>query len=515
MVTLPQSGAGAGSDGRTAAPAGNRRRLLYLLLCMALLLATRAGHLTGPVDEPHSWRQCDTAFYALDFHREGIDLFHPAVCWMGGHKTLALEFPLPEALMALAYGLFGCHLVVARLVTLLFFCGAAAYLFLLVRRLFGERAAWPALAVYLVLPLGQFYSRALHVDFSAVFFAHAMTWHLLRGYERHSVAHNLAGLLFGVLAFLVKAPYAFYFALPLAAVMVSRFNRRAFAWFLVCLAVPTAVFLLWQVHAGAVNNAAPDWDYLPGYFKFVGMGQWYFGALALRFQPQLWGIVLSRLFHDVASAAGALLLLVGVLSAAGRRAVPQAGGRLFLCCWLAGLAGYLLIFFNLNQIHDYYQIPFLAPAALLIALGVQQIRDLVARHLPGMAPAAVPLLLAILALGAFWTAETRYYYIDHLRVEAGQVIAAGTPEGALVIVAAEMPDTDCRDPRILYRAGRCGWSVHLPQLTPDLIGRLRAEGADYLALVAPATDDIEAVFGYPAETVPLFTPPWKVLVCRL
>jgi hypothetical protein len=182
------------NNGQAGASMGNRRRLLYLLFCLALLLATRAGHLTGPVDEPHSWRQCDTAYYALDFHREGIDLFHPAVCWMGGHRTLALEFPLPEALMALAFDLFGFHLAVARLVTLLFFCGSAVYLFLLVRRLFGERAAWPALAVYLVLPLGQFYSRALHVDFSAVFFAHAMAWHLLRGYERRSALHNLAGV---------------------------------------------------------------------------------------------------------------------------------------------------------------------------------------------------------------------------------------------------------------------------------------------------------------------------------
>jgi 4-amino-4-deoxy-L-arabinose transferase-like glycosyltransferase len=502
------------NNGQAGASMGNRRRLLYLLFCLALLLATRAGHLTGPVDEPHSWRQCDTAYYALDFHREGIDLFHPAVCWMGGHRTLALEFPLPEALMALAFNLFGFHLAVARLVTLLFFCGSAVYLFLLVRRLFGERAAWPALAVYLVLPLGQFYSRALHVDFSAVFFAHAMAWHLLRGYERRSALHNLAGVFFGILAFLVKAPYAFYFALPLAAVMLSRFNRRAFVGFLVCLAVPASVFLLWQVHAGAVNGAAPDWDFLPGYFKFVGMGQWYFGALALRFQPVLWAIVLGRLLFDVATAAGALLLLPGVAVAVGKRYAPS-GGRLFLWCWLAGLAGYLLIFFNLNQIHDYYQIPFLAPVALLIALGMLRVRDLLARLLPGMTSVMVPLLLAVVAINAFWTAETRYYGIDHLRVEAGRVIAANTEEGSLVIVAAEMPDTDCRDPRILYRAERCGWSVHLPQLTPELIERLREEGAGYLALVAPANDDIEAVYGYTAETIPLFAPPWKVLVCKL
>lgn len=498
-----------------AQPGTHRRPIFYLLLCIVLLLATRAGHLAGPIDEPHSWRQCDTAYYALEFHREGIDLFYPAVCWMGGHKTLALEFPLPEALMALAFGLFGEHLFLARLVTLLFFCGSAAYLFLLVRRLFGERVAWPALAVYLVLPLGQFYSRALHVDFSAVFFAHAMAFHLLRGYERRSVAHSLAGAALGSLAFLVKAPYAFYFALPLAAVMITGFQRRAFAVFLFCLAVPAGLFLLWQTHAGAVNGAAPDWDFLPGYIKFVGMGEWYFGSLAMRVDPVSWGRLLGRLFRDVTTASGALLLLIGVVAAVGKRSGSDGDGRRFLWCWIAGLAGYLLIFFNLNLIHDYYQIPFLAPVALLIALGLIKVRDLAATRMTGAAPAVIPLLFLVLTANALWYAETHYYGLDHLRLEAGQVISCNTPEGSLVIVAAEMPDTDCRDPRLLLRARRCGWSVHLPRLTPELIDRLRAEGAGYLALVAPATDDIQTVYGYPALTRPLSIPPWKVLVCKL
>ncbi len=74
----------------------NGRRLFYLLLCVLLLLAIRLGHLTGPVDEPNSWRQCDTAFYALDFHREGIDLLHPSVRWMGGHKTGFSSFRCPR-----------------------------------------------------------------------------------------------------------------------------------------------------------------------------------------------------------------------------------------------------------------------------------------------------------------------------------------------------------------------------------------------------------------------------------
>ena len=42
-----------------------------------LLVGARFLHLTGPIDDPHSWRQCDTAHYSLDFFRNGIDLLRP------------------------------------------------------------------------------------------------------------------------------------------------------------------------------------------------------------------------------------------------------------------------------------------------------------------------------------------------------------------------------------------------------------------------------------------------------
>jgi len=61
------------------------------LVVAALLLAVRLAHLTGPIDDPHSWRQCDTAHISLDFARHGIDLGHPAVGWLGAHRTLIFE----------------------------------------------------------------------------------------------------------------------------------------------------------------------------------------------------------------------------------------------------------------------------------------------------------------------------------------------------------------------------------------------------------------------------------------
>ena len=124
-------------------------------IALTLLLTLRRLHLTPEIDAPHDWRQCDTAHYIHDFYQNGIDLLHPKVCWMGASDTLALEFPLPEAIVAAAYQVFGEHLPLARLIFLGFFVGAVFYFFKISALLFGEPLAQLATLVYLFLPFSQ------------------------------------------------------------------------------------------------------------------------------------------------------------------------------------------------------------------------------------------------------------------------------------------------------------------------------------------------------------------------
>ena len=159
------------------------------LLAAVLLVALRLLHMAGPLDDPHSWRQCDTVHYSLDFYRHGINLLSPAVCWLGPHRTLIFEFPLPEAMSALLYRLFGPDPLWDRAVSLAFFVVATVYLFAFVRLIAGRRVAWLSTIAYLAFPLGQYYSRAAQVDFAATAFAHALLFHLAHGIVRRSPAH--------------------------------------------------------------------------------------------------------------------------------------------------------------------------------------------------------------------------------------------------------------------------------------------------------------------------------------
>jgi hypothetical protein len=46
-----------------------------------------------------------------------------------------------------------------------------------------------------------------------------------------------------------------------------------------------------------------------------------------------------------------------------------------------------------------------------------------------------------------------------------------------------MNNTSVQDPRLLYQARRNGWSIETKDITADIIFKLKAQGADYLALI--------------------------------
>jgi hypothetical protein len=148
-------------------------------------------------------------------------------------------------------------------------------------------------------------------------------------------------------------------------------------------------------------------------------------------------------------------------------------------CWAAGALAYAALFFNLNVIHSYYQIPFLAPAALLIALGVDTLWGRAASGRRGLA--AQIGFAAFLVVAATAPGRLGYYRVDWLREEAGHQIASLVPRGEMVV--ASDYGAGYSDPRLLVRADREGWSLAIPDLQPGRVRKLAALGAKWIAVV--------------------------------
>lgn len=477
-----------------------------------LLAAARWLHFGPDIDQPHDWRQFDTAQYSRSLAEEGMDPLHPSVAWMGSHKTLILEFPLPELLTAVLYQAFGTEIFWARLVTWLFFCGGCLYLYQLLCRVGCPGLAKLTTLIYMTLPLGFFYSRAVHIDFAAVFFAHAMAYHLVRSVTdaRWRLHVALAGAL-ALLGLLVKSPYVFYLLLPCLAYLWQQGRPRRLLVWAIGLSPALLALLLWLWHTRQVNAAAPDWGFIPSYHKFDDMSNWYFGTLELRWMGLLWERILGRIRYEVAGGfPGVYLALAGFLLIGWRRFEVN-----FMRWWLLGALVYLLIFFPLNFNHNYYQIPFLVPVAFFIALAINALAKELGKLGDAYQLGVMGLAVLLLSLNTWRLTHQmglspdeaahfgNYFQVDRGHIAFGDWVAAKTHKTAPIIVSST--DLDCRAPHLLYLSHRYGWSIRHADLNMPLARRLMDTGACQLAVYqsdlfpAAKADSLSRLFSFVEE----------------
>jgi hypothetical protein len=431
----------------------------YFWLLALLLVAIRFLHFQPQLDLPHDWRQADTDFYIWDFTEHGVDIMHPRVAWMGSHGELALECPLPEAIVAQFQRWLGPSMFLSRSVFLLFFLFCVYYFYRVTEWLFSTSIAKITTLIFLALPLSQFYSRAIHIDFFALGFAYAMFYYALKAVANSSLRLLLLSSLMAVPAFLVKVPYVFYLAMP---ILVYTWQQKKLTWLMarsLVFALPVVLFMLWQKHAYLVNDAAPDWSYILHYRKFTDNASWYFGALQQRLSLYHWKILTLRMVLEVGGLLGIPLALVGWWNHRKDQRMP------ILYAWATGLLLYLMVFFNLNAVHNYYQIPFLGLVAILAGWGVHAIISI--KKTLGF------ILLLLLIICSTIYSEYNYYKRPLELEEIGQLVQDNTSKDDFPIVVYQ--DFDCKNPRILGRAHRMGWSLESKAAKAEVIEKLRKE----------------------------------------
>ena len=230
----------------------------------------------------------------------------------------------------------------------------------------------------------------------------------------------------------------------------------------------------------------------------------FLGSLADRLRPYAWWILFNRGIFEVAGLAGIPLLCIGLWQ------VRKLDHFRFLQIWILALILGVLIFFHKNVVHNYYQLPLLAPVAILIALGW--------RNLSASRPIRACGLFGLVAGVNFIYAELNYYKLPHDEIEIASLIRKHTPDSALVVVT--YGQMDCRNPKILYRARRRGWSVEEAALKPEVIQRLHQEqGAQYWAYIGPSSP-VEQLTGHlsdikPERIIELKTVNLKLYIYRL
>lgn len=447
--------------------AGKSRWIVFgLIPVMALLMHLHL--LPLELRGVHAWRQTETASNIVNFYEEDFNLFNPRVNsleWEDGLKRM--EFPLMQWVMAGFYKVFGPHILIVRVLSLLIFLIGVFGMFRLGQALFGDELratllawtyAWsPVLFYYCINPLPDNFALMAGI-WGLAYFA---KWH-----RQQRMVHLWWSALFLMLATLTKLPFILFYGVPFGfafwAVLRSGFRRWG----------PNILVAL----PGLLSLAAPSAWYLTVIPTWHGNGV---VAGILDATPDQQGEILNIFVQNLISTLPELLLNYGSVLAfmvGGAVIISQQLWKkpLFPAFLIMGLGVFAFYLFEINLIgtaHDYYLFPFLPGLFLFIAIGAAHLLQNRQKWL-GL---VMGVTLVLLPLFAGLRAYSRWEINSNPDLfEFREELRTAVPDDARVLVGEDL------SPHIyLYHLHKKGWHIHPGELTPDKMAWRMEQGAAY------------------------------------
>jgi len=179
------------------------------IVILIVMVCTRLPYLANhPAEAGERWRQPDTHSMIVNLIEDSFNVFRPQLNYDGPKPNYAeLEFPVYAFVSAVLYLIFGESFIIPRLISLVFFTLSAYYLYLLMRKYFSFTISVLSMAIYSLLPISLFYSRAIIPDPSMMFFLISGYYYFTKWYETDKGLFLSAVLIsFGILT---KPPVAF------------------------------------------------------------------------------------------------------------------------------------------------------------------------------------------------------------------------------------------------------------------------------------------------------------------
>ena len=450
-----------------AAPTGllsSFRKEYTIIFILIAAFGIRLYHLDAPIIGVEKWRQADTASMAYNYYTDGFRFLYPEINW-GGATTgvVESEFPIFPFLVGLCYKSFGFTEQWGRLLSVLFWLSAVFIIYQLLCKLSDRRVALWTAALLSFLPVPLYYSRAFMPESMMIMCSVAGVYFFVAWLETNKLRHYILSTVFIALAGLLKLT-PLYLLIPLAYLAWIKYKTRFFLevrlWgFVILVLTPIA---LWYAHAHQL--------YLQSGLTFGiwGVGEDKWGNLGLLLTPGFWKRILAdRFIESYTTWAGFPVLVVGLLQRRHRR-------DRFFDWWLIAVMVYIMIVAGGNYAHEYYQLPFIIPAAFFMARALARYirRDILGKS---MTIVMVACLVGIIILSAI----SYRGYMSHeegnwsLLSFADQVQRKVEKDALIVAV-------DRGDPTFLYLVHRKGWHAWPDKLGEQWLAERMALGGQYL-----------------------------------
>ncbi|MCU1273826.1 MAG: family glycosyltransferase, 4-amino-4-deoxy-L-arabinose transferase [Bryobacterales bacterium] len=435
------------------------RRDPWLLLILWLAFGLRTYHLAYPPWDYHNWRQTMTLMVARDFARHDFPLLHPKLMWMSQNRPadpsyFSGEFSIESIVTALLYKLFGESDTIARLVVIAFSLAGIYFLYELLNRRSGPRAARLGAIIYALLPYHVFFGRVFMPDVPALTLALGGLATLDRWADTRQRRTLVAAAVLTALAILQKLTVIFV-ALPALYVFWLVYGRRVMTrvepyLFAVIAALPA---LLWYTHSAGMARQS----------GFAIMQPFLFGRhlshwLQLPFLYEMG----KALASEALSPIGLGLAIIGLIFLP----VRDRAASLFRL-WVAGAIG-LLFFIPTALPENHYYLSLLLPGAAALA-------GLTLARLPAdrTGHAVLIVILSLFTASAIASALP-LYQPDRSPYDLGTLLKNLTRPADQIVTESG------GSPNILYYADRRGWMLNR---TYDvaIVERLAKSGALYYA----------------------------------
>lgn len=453
---------------------------LSLVLVTFVALALRLHGIADPIMDHPGWRQGDTAAIARNFAQLRFNPLYPQTTYNGPPPNyVELELQIVPFLAAIVYKITGVHVVVGRLLTVLFSLATVVTIGFFARRVFDSAAAGLFAAwCYAVFPGSVYYGRTFMPDCAMTFF---LTAALFAAYvffgTRSRVPPKgvaLTTLLFA-LAFLAK-PVAVLAIVPLGVLVVrrARDDRAALAAGAVVALIPLA--LLWLYDRQVAAHAEWHWasgitrlHVLPALVAALSSGGAFLAKCA-QFR------IVVGMFRETMTGPVAFwcsLLAFAVIAATHRRGASVLWG------WLAAGLLYVFVVVTVERV-DYYMMALLPLCAIAIGgLTAAYVRFIRGVDAAAVARTALLALVPALALVLLLTSRSpvqAYYGYNEAAYRGALLLDRSVPPGALLVVGHYGPD-------LQYYMNRFGWEEDPLLWTPFDEESAIAKGSRYFVAV--------------------------------
>ncbi|MES2680405.1 MAG: glycosyltransferase family 39 protein [Bacteroidota bacterium] len=360
----------------------------------------------------HQWRQADCLSITKNYFEEGMHFFSPKIHSLRapGGKAVS-EFPLLNYTVAGLWKIFGEHEFIYRILEYIIFLLSVFVLFNTLLRYFTRNLfIFFAMSVLLTSPLLVYYSFNFLSDVPALSLGIMSFCFTFRFYKTQSVAYFYFSLLFATLAVLLKASALFALAsliffsladlLNLNSVLgINRlFNRKVLPFlFIVLSIVSIRAWYAFALDYNTFNN---------GFFLLTIMPIWDMKDAEIYDTLRL---LFNNLFPAFLNRPMLTLFFLSIVYVFTNFKKLDVFLRYCLVLSMSFFILYLLIFFKVFDVHDYYLVNlFIFPVVVIFCLA-----DILSKTAPLPGAYSKVALAILFILNAFYSAA--FYRLRNIR----------------------------------------------------------------------------------------------------